>query len=242
MCDALRCANRVGRLGGASGAREGRGRARGRARGRPACHPQLGVRPEPRASIRSHRVCAVHLARSLARARARALRHRRPRRCVFAIGAEPSVASESAGTCVPPLRPKALCACAWMGEPRVEPRAAHSRRGPLTPCAHTCGHRGGAAQAHGRPRSRDAVPAVDAARRGHLHRHGQGGRGRQARRRPARLYGEHSEAAARRWACHVAVRLRFAATRVPRGRWMGHFAQADVDRVRRRRSTAADRA
>ena len=43
----------------------------------------------------------------------------------------------------------------------------------------------------------------------------------------------------RRW---HATRLRFAATRAPRGRWMGHFAQADVDRVRRRRSTAADRA
>ena len=169
--------------------------------------------PGPRfAAIGSVR--CISLARSLARACP--LRHRQSPRCVFtasaAIGAElfsrvgvcrglrAATAAKGAVRC-------ALCACVRMGEDS----GAEPSRAPVDQCAHTAASGTARLQAHGRPRGRDAVPAVDAARRGHRHRHGQGGRGRQARRTPARLYGEHSEAANAPLACHVAVRLRFAA-------------------------------
>jgi hypothetical protein len=46
----------------------------------------------------------------------------------------------------------------------------------------------------------------------------------------------------RRWRATWRSGCALRPTRALRGRWMGHFAQADVDRVRRRCPTAADRA
>ena len=93
--------------------------------------------------------------------------------------------SERPFRCYPPIR----------SSPRCSPSACPERRQDYPQaCLYTGTARreGGRAAghpelgAHDRPRHRGAMPAVDAARRGHLDRHGQGSRG--VRASPTALY------------------------------------------------------
>ncbi len=143
---------------------------------------------------------------------------------------------------MPPLRPKALCAvrcalcaCVRMGEDsRAEPSRAEpqwtsartlrlqERRG----CRHTVGH---AVETLCQPwMLHGEAIAIGMVKEAEVARHVAGPHGFTASTAKPRT---------RRW------RATWRSGRaLPRGRWMGHFAQADVDRVRRRRPTAADRA